>query len=130
MPAYDGQNFRPPAPVVWVTLRNSQSGKAVADVQLLIDTGADVTLLPTESIANLEIQLDQDARYELSAFDGKRSMALAVDLDLVFLETVFRGRYLLADDSVGILGRDVLNFFDLLLNGPAGEWSASRPKAS
>jgi hypothetical protein len=64
----------------------------------------------------------------LAGFDGQRSLAAAVDLDLVFAETVIRGRYLVTDDSVGILGRDVLNFFVLVLNGPAGEWASSRPK--
>ena len=127
MPAYDEQRFQPPAPVTSVTLRDPQSGKSVADTQLLIDTGADVTLLPKASIEKLGLKSDSETKYELAGFDGQLSFASAVDLDLVFAETVVRGRYLVTDDSVGILGRDVLNFFVLLLNGPAGEWSSSRP---
>ncbi|MEO8495094.1 MAG: hypothetical protein ABI614_08490 [Planctomycetota bacterium] len=127
MPAYDGQSFQPPAAVASVSLRNPQSSRAVDDVKLLIDSGADVTLLPKAAIESLALELDPDAQYELAGFDGKRSMAAAADLDLVFADTVIRGRYLLTDDSVGILGRDVMNFFVLLLNGPAGEWSCSRP---
>lgn len=128
MPAYDGQSFQPPAPVTLITLCDPQSGKTVADVQLLIDSGADVTLLPKVSIDKLGIQIDQKLQYELAAFDGQRSFAAAVDLDLTFAATVIRGRYLVTDDSVGVLGRDVLNFFVLLLNGPAGEWSSTRPR--
>jgi hypothetical protein len=43
MPNYDASHFDPPAPVASVTLRNSHSGATVSDVQLLLDTGADVT---------------------------------------------------------------------------------------
>jgi predicted aspartyl protease len=130
MPAYDGQSFQPPAPVATVTLRDPQSGKAVTDVKLLIDTGADVTLLPSTAIEHLGIEPDPKLRYELAGYDGRRSVAAAVDLDLVFAETVIRGRYLLTGESVGILGRDVLNFFVLQLDGPTSKWSVSRPKAN
>src|SRR5262249_56398454 len=42
---YDGQ-FNPPAPVARVSLRVHANGKIVTDVPMLIDSGADVTLLP------------------------------------------------------------------------------------
>ena len=45
MPSYDATDCDPPAPVAQVTLRNPHSGKMVVDVPLLLDTGADVTLL-------------------------------------------------------------------------------------
>ena len=46
MPSYDATDCDPPAPVAQVTLRNPHSGEMVVDVPLLLDTGADVTLLP------------------------------------------------------------------------------------
>ena len=46
MPEYDADRFHPPAPVASVSLRNVQSGAGVSDVRLLLDSGADVTLLP------------------------------------------------------------------------------------
>ena len=130
MPAYDGQSFHAPAPVTFFPACYPQSPKTLAGVQLLIDSGADVTLLPKVSIDKLGMQIDPKLQYELAGFDGQRSFAAAVDLDLTFTETVIRGRYLVTDDSVGVLGRDVLNFFVLLLNGPAGEWSSTRPRSS
>lgn len=126
MTTYDGQRFQPPAPVASVTLRDPKTDKSIADVRLLIDTGADVTLLPRVAIEKLGLQPDTAAQYELAGFDGQRSLAAAVDLDMTFAETVIRGRYLVSDDSVGILGRDVLNFFVTCLDGPAGEWSSTR----
>ena len=46
MPGYDSSGMPPPAPVAIVTLRNSSTAALVSDVALLLDTGADVTLLP------------------------------------------------------------------------------------
>jgi hypothetical protein len=46
MPGYDPDQFDPPAPVARVELRDPASGAVVADVPMLIDTRADVTLLP------------------------------------------------------------------------------------
>lgn len=122
MPAYDAQNFDPPAPIAHVTLR-AADGTTVPDVPLLIDTGADATLLPRAAVLRLGMTLDPALQYDLMGFDGSRSKAQAVDLDMLFLQKAFRGRYLLTDEDRGILGRDVLASLILLLNGPAREWS-------
>ncbi len=121
MPTYDGQNFQPPAAVPAVSLRDPQFGKVVADVNVLIDSGADVTLLPSDAINQLGIELDPKSQCEVAGFDGKRSMAAAVDLDLLFTETIVSGRYLVTGAAIGILARNVLNFFVTTLNGLAGE---------
>lgn len=49
MPEYDAENFEPPAPVAYVTLRNPATGVLLSDVPMLIDTGADITLLPSNA---------------------------------------------------------------------------------
>jgi predicted aspartyl protease len=125
MPRYDVDGFDPPAPTARVTLRGPD-GSALSDVMLLIDTGADVTLLPRESVERLGVAFDPALRHELVGFDGSRSSVQAVDLDVLFLNKAFRGRYLLIDDSRGILGRDVLNALKLLFDGPGGEWTQQR----
>jgi len=63
-----------------------------------------------------------EERYELQAFDGARSVASAVDLELLFLKRSFRGRFLVTGQAWGILGRDVLNHVSLLLHGPGLVW--------
>jgi hypothetical protein len=57
MPSYDASHFDPPAPVARVTLRNPHSGVTVSDVVLLLDTGADVTMLPRMAIERLGVPL-------------------------------------------------------------------------
>jgi predicted aspartyl protease len=123
MPSYDASDFDPPAPVARVVLRNSQSGATVSDVPLLLDTGADVTLLPRTAVERLGIPLLPDQRYELMSFDGSKSFAPVVMLELLFLRRAFRGRYLLIEAEHGILGRDILNHVTLLLDGPRQQWS-------
>lgn len=126
MPRFDASHYDPPAPIAEVTLR-AASGTTVSNVLLLIDTGADATLLPRSAILRLGITPDPALAYELIAFDGSRTTTQAVDLDMIFLNKAFRGIYLLTDDDRGILGRDVLASLILLLNGPAQEWSQYVP---
>ena len=122
MPAYDACRFTPPAPLGLVTLRNATNGAHLPDVPMLLDSGADVTLVPQQSVERLEVSLDPEAVYELLSFDGQKSSAQAVDLDLIFLGRTFKGRLLLTDQDCGILGRDVLNHLSLLLDGPKSSW--------
>jgi hypothetical protein len=50
MPKYNTEHFDPPAPVAYVTLRNPATGALLSDVPMLIDTGADTTLLPVYAV--------------------------------------------------------------------------------
>ena len=45
-------------------------------------------------------------------------MAQVVQLDLIFVERAFRGKYVILDSNMGILGRDVLNHLVILFDGP------------
>jgi len=127
MPNYDASHFDPPAPIVSVTLRDPHRGVTVSDVQLLLDTGADVTLLPRMAVERLGVPLLTNEQYELMGFDGRRSFARVVMLDVLFLRRAFRGRYLLTEEERGILGRDILNHVLVLLDGPRQQWSEHMP---
>lgn len=123
MPNYDVSHYDPPAPVGQVTLRDGNSGALLPNVLLLLDTGADITMLPRIAVERLGVKPTSGKGYELLGFDGSRSTAQAVELDMIFLNKAYRGRYLLIDDERGILGRDVLSNVALLLDGPRQEWS-------
>ena len=127
MPRYDASRYDPPAPVASVGLRPSGGGGLVSDVPLLIDTGADVTLLPRSAVTRLGVVPQAGSQYELVGFDGTRSFADAVELDMLFLNKAFRGQYLLTDDEHGVLGRDVLASLRMSFDGPAREWSEMKP---
>jgi hypothetical protein len=127
MTTYNQEFFDPPAPAASVTLRSRESGDAVDDVTMLIDSGADVTLIPHESVQRLNIESIENERYELIGFDGSRSYAPVAKLQLIFLNRIFSGRFLLIDQEWGILGRDVLNLVRVTLDGPALTWSEAPP---
>lgn len=127
MPKYDADNFDPPAPVAYVTLRNPSTGASVSNVPMLIDTGADVTLVPRTAVDRLEIDDEEDEAYEIQGFDGESKLAYMVQLEMVFLGLKFTGQFLLIDQPMGILGRNILNAIPILFNGPAGKWEEIKP---
>ncbi|HKH47697.1 MAG TPA: retropepsin-like aspartic protease [Thermoanaerobaculia bacterium] len=94
---------------------------------MLLDTGADVTLIPRASIDQLGLAPDSEEGYELMGFDGSKSIAQVVRLDLVFLKKTFKGKFLLVDQEWGLLGRDVLNHLGLFFDGPRLHWGEQRP---
>lgn len=126
MPKYDIENFDLPAPVATVTIRNPATGASFSDVPMLIDTGADVTLLPRELVEGLGIESESEA-YEVQGYDGEIRLADAVKLEMIFLDRKFSGQFLLIDQTIGILGRNVLNVIPILFNGPTGVWEEFNP---
>jgi hypothetical protein len=127
MPAYDATQFDPPAPLARVTLRNPNTDAIQQDVPMLLDSGADVTLIP-QAVANLlGVTAASDRQCELTGFDGNSSLAPIVLLELFFCNRTFRGQFLLIDQEWGILGRNVLNAVSLLFDGPRLVWDEYRP---
>jgi predicted aspartyl protease len=124
MQAYDAARFDPPAPVALVMVKSEQLGVEIRDVPMLIDTGADVSLLPRSLVSSLVSP--NATQYELEGFDGTRSTSPSVSAQIQFLGKSFRGQFLLIEGWYGILGRNVLNNVSLLFDGPAQKWSEKR----
>lgn len=122
MPMYDDNLFDPPAPLARVTLRHPKNTNIVSDVPILLDSGADVTLIPAASVNQLDLLADADEIYELMGFDGSTSFASVVRLEMLFVDKTFRGRFLIVDQEWGVVGRDILNLVALLLDGPNSTW--------
>jgi hypothetical protein len=124
MPAYDAARFDPPAPIALVAVKSEHSGKVIVDVPMLLDTGADVSLLPRSHVGSLAAP---DAKiYELEGFDGTKSTAPAITGELQFLGKTFRGQFLLIDGWHGVLGRSILNNLSILFDGPSQKWMERR----
>lgn len=119
MPAYDRTWFEPPAPLAYVTVRRPDGGAVASDVPMLLDSGADLTILPAGMLDILGTSASPGAQYELVSFDGSTSLAAVVRLELVLGRRTFRGQFALIDQAWGILGRNVLNAVAILLDGPA-----------
>lgn len=122
MPTYDAMRFSPPAPVALVTLRNRDTGLVLEDVPMLLDSGADGTLVPQEAITRLRLEPISEMNFRMTGFDGSAQFAQAVYLELLFLGRTFRGDYLPIDQEWGIIGRNILNFVPLFFDGPRLTW--------
>jgi predicted aspartyl protease len=123
MSQYDGDHFDPPAPVADGGVRAAASGGVSTQTVMLMDTGADCTLLPRSLASEIGLSVEQDRKYQLAGYDGTTREVSTTVAEVIFCRKVFRGRYALTDDRTGILGRDVLNHLRLLLDGPATSWS-------
>lgn len=124
MQVYDTGRFDPPAPLALVIVKSRRLDIVLHDVPMLLDTGADVSLLHSSRVAPL---LSPHARqYELEAFYGRKSTAPALTAELPFLGKSFRGQFLLIDNWHGVLGRNVLNNLSLLFDGPSRWWTEQR----
>ncbi|MCI0643020.1 MAG: retropepsin-like domain-containing protein [Gemmataceae bacterium] len=122
MPAYDETRFNPPAPTCEAVLRDNQTGNTIAGVVLLLDSGADITLLPETAAKSIGVVFENGKQYEIMNFDGQRRSLPSVVVDLIWLGKTFRGRFLLVEKEHGIIGRDILNHVTLLLDGPKSLW--------
>jgi predicted aspartyl protease len=130
MPRYDDTHYDEPAPVALVTILNKDTGQLIAEVPMLIDTGADQTLIP-KSVADLLGLPHLETYSVLEGFDGSRSEAQAVSCIVKFLNGTFEGRYLvLATQDCGILGRNILKYFRLIMDGPQQSWDRVHAESS
>lgn len=121
MTKYNGEH-NPPAPVAYITLRNTDTQETILNVPMLLDTGADVTLVPRAVCEQIGISIERDDTMELICFEGSTTVPDFVSLDFIIFSKMFRGKFLVYNQDEGIIGRDVLYEFKLILDGPNLEW--------
>jgi len=95
---------------------------------MLIDTGADATLIPRALLPYLDLSEEtlKPSGYLLVGFDGTQSPAVLVPVEMEFLGRRLAGEYLLTETNYGVLGRDVSNLFRLVFDGPNLVWDEVR----
>ena len=118
---YD-KTFDPPAPVAEIVLRNIQTDERSAKIKMLLDTGADISLLPIKIIEQIKIEASNET-VNLFGFDESQSVGKIYHLQIIFLGKRVSGNFCAIDDRIGILGRDVLNDFSILFDGVNLEWT-------
>jgi gag-polyprotein putative aspartyl protease len=109
---------QPPAPFVRVTLRHPRTGAEARDVPAQLDTGADCTLVP--SAVTERLGLDFMGSLEIGGVGGAtEEMTLyAVSLTVHNLPPLTISVVAHSGEPWVLLGRDVLNAYRLLLDGP------------
>jgi predicted aspartyl protease len=120
MPEYESTGYNPPAPVARVTVIGD--GEPVVDVPLLIDTGADGSVIPRTVALLVGADLTPAADLIVS-YTGERLHCEQATLTVKFERVTVKGPFLVVDTEQGVLGRNVLNSLVLVMDGPGLYWN-------
>ena len=116
MIAYDTRHD-PPAPIAQVTIANVMQRRRHKKAPALLDTGSDITAIP-RSLAS-EIQIYPIGQIRLEDVQAQTQMVLTYAVQLTIADLIIpRLEVILTGLDYVILGRDVLNRLNMLLNGP------------
>ena len=110
--------IQPPAPFVYLNLRNPADGTELSQVPAQIDTAADRTVLP-DSVVNA-LGLSQIGTTSIGGFGGIVYSLPAYVVDLAIHDLAHQPFKVIAspEEPWVLLGRDVLNTHRFLLDGP------------
>jgi predicted aspartyl protease len=122
---YESDGFDPAAPIARVDWKNLETGSIISDIRMLVDTGAESTLVPRSVVSQLGLVPNENQSYKLIGFDGSTSYACTVLLMLLLGRVRVQADFPVIDQDYGILGRDVLNLIRLDLDGPHLIWDFS-----
>lgn len=115
MPAYETDGFDPPAAVIRGRVRGPAGLFAL--VPLLIDTGADVSIIPLSIATSVGADV-YPSNVPVQFYSGQAITLHQAELTVTFLRYQFHGMYLVADSDFGIIGRNILNSLVVTLDGP------------
>ena len=121
MPTYESEGFEPPAPLARAVVAGA--GQTIADVRMLLDTGADVSVIPRAIAKELGVAV-RPSGILLQTYDGHQTQAVVADVSIEIGPYRFHGTFVVAEADYGILGRNILNLLRLTLDGPRLLWSA------
>lgn len=115
-------DFEPPALCVNVTIANTINRRRRNTLNALLDTGSDITAIPSEQVRLLDLYTRDQIRLETVEGTSSFIYTYAVrftlgDLVIPRLEVILTGLEMV------IVGRDVLNQLHLRLDGPQQQFT-------
>lgn len=90
---------------------------------MLLDTGADATLLPHIFVEKIGVIFSTTEIYELEGFNNETSQSSVVRLQMIFEGRSFRGEFLTINQNYGIIGRNALNSIMIVFDGKNLDWN-------
>lgn len=112
------RQLNPPAPFVYVRLRCPTTGNLAADVPAQLDTAADRTVLPGGLVEALGLVEDGRALFQGFAGEVIELPVMLVEIQVHDLPPSLTRAVLGRAEAHILLGRDVLNDYRVLLDGP------------
>ena len=87
---------------------------------MILDTGADLTLVPGFALEKLNLL--KFSEFKLEGFDGKTTITRGAELQLNFADQKIQGNFPIIEQDYGIIGRNILNRFTIIFDGQNLEW--------
>ena len=113
--------YEPPAPILPVTVASTLNRRLRQTWSALIDTGSDVTAVPVETVDRL--QLYAIRRLQFEDLHGNTSILFTYKVRLTINDIVIPELEVIPTGlDTAIIGRDVLNRYNLHLYGPHREF--------
>lgn len=123
---YSSENCFNPVPQLELLIANSYDSNLITKDTFIVDTGADITLIKKQIFEMLELKIKGDIPIEYA--DGRVSYNpwSYVYIELSPLNIKERLKAIIQDtDSDNLLGRNFLNKYRVLLDGPNHEFTIS-----
>ncbi len=116
---YNSQ-INPPGPMVNVIIRSPEDNEIFVTSPALVDIGADYSVI-TPGIFEELMPIRVDKVY-VESYEGKGDVLRRYSVNIEIHNWIFHQvPVIVGDDDYVILGRDILNNFDLRLNGIDGK---------
>ena len=118
---YDAALFNPPAPAISIEVRSPAfaMNSYAEHILALIDTGADGTLIPWSIIERLNLQqVDQVEVTGYNQRDYQLKPVFSAHISIPRLKPLIIRAIPIESDDYAIIGRDIINKWQLDLNGP------------
>lgn len=111
--------FNPPAPVLMIDLALRDQSPLLREITALVDSGADMTIIPTDLIEELDAPQLYSARMRAFATGSIRPVSIH-QVDIIVNNSRIPSVEVISDDlgDQVILGRNFLNKFRMILDGP------------
>ena len=111
-------NYFPPAPVIEITLITAAESLRVGPLPALVDTGADGTIIPINYLDEIQAPSTVEMFIRSQWRERYRVMLYLVDIQIGNL--TLPGIEVVGDELSNelVLGRDVLNRLQVMLDGP------------
>ena len=108
---------QPPAPFLNVVVNHPGDTAQAVHIQAKIDTGADISAVPTTLITQLGLPIA--SKITVEGYDGLATTVSTYSVLIEVAQAHFRIQEVISiPESYVLLGRDVLNHFYIHLNGP------------
>lgn len=114
----------PPIPKIKINIQSPKNPKMCKSISAVIDTGADQTCVPThviDQIGNLDYSY-----IKVRGAIGKTEKMKKCIIDLSLSTCEYKDHEVIEiNREYAIIGRDILNDYTLVLDGPNNKWSVN-----